>query len=109
MSEQSTSAKNPSVNIVLNVAADQVVVCAVSNQCGTVIARRTYNRVGQHSFKTMDPDFHAHEDNIGFEVAEYMDALELPVAIANMLPRNICPPPADLMKQIQGDRRASHD
>lgn len=55
-------------------------------------APRTANRTWRRgdlcgSWATLDRAWSEHEDNIGIELAEYMDALDLPDRVADMLPR----------------------
>jgi len=48
---------------------------------------RTWDRVGASSWKSRDPEWANHEDRVGVELTEYMDALELPTRVAAMLPQ----------------------
>ncbi len=77
--------------VVLVITADRIVQRA-DLQMGTgSSASRTWHRVGPGSWRSSDPEFLNAEDALGLELAEYMDALALPAAVANMLPRH----PAD--------------
>lgn len=64
-------------------------------------AQRTWVRQGAHSFQCMQRDFIAREDDLGLELAEYADALDLPVRVANMLPKAPCKMPAGVASTVR--------
>lgn len=78
--------------VVLVITADRIVQRAELQMGACSSATRTWVRAGAGGWRSRDPDFMATaEEALGYELAEYMDGLELPERVADMLPRH----PAD--------------
>ena len=76
------------IAVVATVITPNGITTTVQLRMGGVQAvQRTWMRAGRGSFQTHDPEFVTHEDRIGIELAEFADAIDLPVRVANMLPR----------------------
>lgn len=69
------------------ITADGITTTVQLRMGGVQAVQRTWTRCGRGSFQTHDPEFVSHEDRIGIELAEFADAIDLPVRVANMLPR----------------------
>lgn len=77
--------------IVITVRRDRIEQTARLVMGGTHTAARAWERAGAGSWKSRDPEFGLHEERLGLELTEYMDALELPARVAAMLPRPASP------------------
>lgn len=82
--------KAPMAVIVLTVQRDLITQTAHLVMGGMHTATRQWKRLGPGSWSSKDPEWMAHEDRIGVELAEYMDMLSLPSRIAAMLPHLPC-------------------
>jgi hypothetical protein len=72
----------------LVISRDRILVMGSLRMGSTQQVLRTWERAsGNSSWKTRDPEFIAHEHRIGLELAEFLDAIDLPGRVANMLPR----------------------
>lgn len=58
---------------------------------GEHVAMRTWTRVDAATWRSIDEDFAVHEDRIGIELAEFIDGIDLPSRVADMLPRQCSP------------------
>ncbi|MGO4222113.1 hypothetical protein AB4Y64_09715 [Lysobacter sp. TAF61] len=93
----------PMAVIVLTVQRDRIQQTARLVMGGTRSVQRTWERVGDRSWRSRDADWSEAEDRIGVELCEYMDAVSLPDRVANMLPR----PPASKVSSNAG-QEVSH-
>lgn len=64
--------------------------------------QRTWQRAGNHSFRSTQRDFIHREDQLGIELAEYADSLGLPVRVANMLPHAPSKMPEGVAAAVRG-------
>ena len=62
---------------------------------GLHAATRNFVRTGANSWHSRDPEFIAHDERIGIELAEFTDALDFPSRVADMLPRSPAKPTSD--------------
>lgn len=81
----------PMAVVVTVITADRITQRAHLHMGGIQSAAMDWHRVGASSWRTADSEFMQAEDRLGVELAEYMEALDLPTKVANMLPRR----PAD--------------
>ena len=77
----------PMAVVVMVITKDRITQHAHLHLGGLHIATREHVRTGAHCWKSRDPEFHTHEDRIGIELAEFVDALDFPGRVADMLPR----------------------
>ena len=85
----------PMAVVVMVITKDQITQHAHLHLGGFHPATRNFVRTGPSSWKSRDPEFLAHEDRIGIELAEFVDALDFPSRIADMLPRAPANPNSD--------------
>ncbi|HEY5804878.1 MAG TPA: hypothetical protein VIT90_14390 [Lysobacter sp.] len=95
----------PMAVVVITVQRDRIQQTARLVMGYPLTATRTWSRFGTHSWKSRDPEWSAHEDRIGIELVEYMDALDLPQRIADLLPR---PPSAGTDAAAKAAREVAH-
>lgn len=81
----------PMAVVVTVITANRITQRVHLHMGGVQSAARDWQRTGPGSWRTSDPEFIEAEDRLGVELAEYMEALDLPSRVANMLPRR----PAD--------------
>lgn len=76
----------PSAVIVITVHHDTITQCArlVLGESHTV--SRTWKRIGRGLWQSHEPEFLEAEERIGPELAEYLDGLDLPTGVADLLP-----------------------
>ncbi|HZH44282.1 MAG TPA: hypothetical protein VEY50_09395 [Lysobacter sp.] len=76
----------PMATVVITVLRDRITQTArlVLGRAQTVT--RMWTREG-NSWRSRDPDWGLQEERLGIELAEYMDALDLPTRVADLLPR----------------------
>ncbi|WP_254574432.1 hypothetical protein [Stenotrophomonas acidaminiphila] len=77
-----------SATVVMKITHDTITVLGALSMGQYIAERQCWARTGRGSFKqTSGPEeFVDREDAIGLELAEFMDSISLPVAVANMLP-----------------------
>ena len=81
--------QNPVLAVIVTVVtADKITQRAQLHMGGVHSAARDWHRVGAGSWRSKDADFIEAEDRLGVELAEYMDLLDLPTRVADMLPRH---------------------
>lgn len=74
--------------VVLHVTHDRIVMEARLMMGMAHVARREWHRTGTHGFRSDRGDLvDTHEERLGLELCEYVDRLELPVRVAEQLPR----------------------
>lgn len=66
---------------------------------------RRWDRITARTWRTNDPEFIAAEERIGLEMAEFLDSLDLPHKVADMLPR---PPAPGSTAAADAAREVSH-
>lgn len=76
-----------SVVVMLHVQRDRIAIIATLDMGGLHTVSRTWVAESPGVWRTRQPEFAAAEDRIGTELAEYLDALELPSRVARMLPK----------------------
>lgn len=54
---------------------------------GSQTVARSWHRRGKGTWESRDPEFIDAEERLGVELAEWLDAIDLPTRVANMLPR----------------------
>lgn len=81
----------PMAVVVTVITADRITQRAHLHMGGIQSAAMDWHRVGPSSWRTNDREFIESEDRLGPALAEYMEGLDLPSKVANMLPRR----PAD--------------
>lgn len=91
----------PMAVITITVQRDRIQETARLIMGGTRQASRSWERRGEHSWRSRDPDWSAHENRIGVELADYLDALSLPDRVAAMLPRPARMATAKASSQLQ--------
>lgn len=77
----------PLAVVVLSVQRDRIVQTARLVMGCSQTVTRSWDRTGTGSWKSRDPEWAEHEERIGVELTEYMDALPLPSRVAAMLPQ----------------------
>lgn len=80
-------AEPPMAVIVITVQRDRIQQTARLMMGGARAVSRTWDRTGRGSWRSRDLEWSAHENRVGVELVEYMDALSLPDRVAEMLPR----------------------
>lgn len=75
------------VVVMLHVRRDRIAVVATLDMGGVHAISRTWAREAAGVWRTTQPDFVAAEERIGVELAEYLDGLDLPTRVAEMLPK----------------------
>lgn len=91
--QQATTARpmpDPMATVSITIQRDTIIMTARLLMGGTRTVMRTWQRKGHAAWSSRDPDFIAAEERIGIELAEFIDAIDLPSKVADMLPR----PPA---------------
>ena len=73
--------------VMLHIHRDRVAVIATLDMGGHSTVSRTWSLDGSGAWRTRDPEFIAAEDRIGIELVEFLDNLELPFRVAQMLPK----------------------
>lgn len=96
---------HPSAVIVITVHHDTITQCArvVLGESHTV--SRTWQRIGRGLWQSHDPEFIEAEDRIGPELAEYLDGLDLPTDVADLLPRPAQNPGEGFARALEEVRR----
>lgn len=82
--------EEPLALVVVAVTRNRITVQAALHMGGHQLVQRRWDRVDNHgssAWSSRDPEFIAHEERIGIELAEFADAIDLPDRVANMLPR----------------------
>jgi hypothetical protein len=74
--------------VVLRITHDTITMTGTLNMGQHIAERQCWERTGRGSFKQASgpEEFVDQENTIGLELAEFMDGISLPVAVANMLP-----------------------
>ena len=85
----------PMAVVVMVITKDRITQHAHLHLGGLHAATRDFVRTGPESWKCRDPEFIAHDERIGIELAEFVDAIDLPSRVANMLPRVPANPTSD--------------
>jgi hypothetical protein len=73
--------------IMLHISRDRIAIVATLDMGGLQSVTRTFTRDPNGGWRTQQPNFIVAEERIGVELAEYLDALNLPTRVAAMLPR----------------------
>lgn len=76
-----------SVVVMLQIRRNRIALVATLDMGGLRTVSRTWSADADSGWRTRDPEFITAEDRIGVELAEYLDGLELPSRVAQMLPR----------------------
>lgn len=77
----------PHATVTIEVRRDQIHMRAALSMGSSVTATRDWNRDSNGGWRSKDQDFAARELTTGVEVAEFVDGIDLPTRIADMLPR----------------------
>lgn len=77
----------PHATVTIEVRRDQIHMRAALSMGSSVTATRDWHRDTGGAWRSKDPDFAARELTTGVELAEFVDAIDLPMRIADMLPR----------------------
>ena len=88
----------PMAVIVMVITKDHITQHAHLHLGGFHPSTRNFVRNGPNSWRSKDPEFIAHEQRIGIELAEFADALDFPSRVADMLPRVPANPTSDARK-----------
>lgn len=73
--------------VMLHIRRDRVALVATLDMGGLCTVSRTWSAESPGVWRTRDQEFIAAEDRIGVELAEYLDGLNLPFRVAQMLPK----------------------
>lgn len=73
--------------VLIHISRDRIAFTATLDMGGLQSVTRSFEPDPKGGWRTHQPDFIAAEERIGVELAEYLDALELPTRVAAMLPR----------------------
>ncbi|MFK3649310.1 hypothetical protein ACI2IY_12880 [Lysobacter enzymogenes] len=73
--------------VMLHIHRDRVALIATLDMGGHTTVSRTWVADGSGIWRSRDQEFNAAEDRIGVELAEYLDGLDLPFRVAQMLPK----------------------
>lgn len=88
---QATTAKGerrePMATVSLIVTRERVRLMGTLVMGGAQTVLRTWDRQANGMWKCRDPEFIAHEERIGIELAEFLDGMAFPFQVAAMLPR----------------------
>ena len=76
----------PMAVVVMVITKDRITQHAHLHLGGFHPTTRNFVRTGPNSWRSKDPEFIAHEQRIGIELAEFADGLPFPDRVANMLP-----------------------
>ncbi|MFC3549429.1 hypothetical protein ACFOLC_00195 [Lysobacter cavernae] len=79
--------RDSSVMVMLQIQRDSIAIVATLDMGGLHTVSRTWTADPRGGWRTQQPDFIAAEQRIGVELAEYLDALDLPARVARMLPK----------------------
>ena len=85
----------PMAVVVMVITKDHITQHAHLHMGGFHPATRNFLRTGPSSWRSKDPEFIEHEQRIGIELAEFVDGLDFPSRIADMLPRVPASPTTD--------------
>ena len=85
----------PMAVVVMVITKDQITQHAHLHLGGFHPTTRNFVRTGPNSWRSKDPEFIAHEQRIGIELAEFADGLPFPDRVANMLPSAPANPSSD--------------
>lgn len=100
-----TAQVEPMAVVVITIRRDRIEQVARLLMGGTHSASRVWERAGRCSWQSRDPDFGLHEERLGLELAEYMEALDLPTRVADMLPRPAQNPGEGFARALEEVRR----
>ena len=104
-----TSQPDCSAMVMVQIRRDRIAVVATLDMGGLQTVSRTWVLESPGVWRSHDQYFIAAEDRIGVELAEYLDALELPLRVARMLPRPASAAGATAMAEAAEEvRRARH-
>src|SRR5690606_13786156 len=81
------SSEDATAVIVISIQRDRIRQLVTLHMGSVLHAAREWSRIGTISWKSRDPDFVERESLLGLELAEFADSIDLPAAVANMLPR----------------------
>ena len=100
----------PYAVVVTVITRDSIRQQAILQMGGRHTASREFHRTGQWSWRATQNEFIAAEERIGLELAEYMDQLDLPTRVANMLPHANGTPHSDARRRAAEEVEAMrHD
>jgi len=77
--------------VLIHISRDRIAFTATLDMGGLQSVTRTFTADSKGGWRSQQPDFIAAEERIGVELAEYLDALDLPTRVAAMLPRPATP------------------
>lgn len=77
----------PMAVVVMVITRDRITQHAHLHLGGFHPSTRNFVRTGPNSWRSTDPYFTDHEQRIGIELAEFVDALDFPSRVADTLPR----------------------
>jgi len=77
--------------VLIHISRDRIAFTATVDMGGLQSVTRTFAADPKGGWRSQQPDFIAAEERIGVELAEYLDALDLPTRVAAMLPRPATP------------------
>lgn len=73
--------------VLIHISRDRIAFTVTLDMGGLQSVTRTFTPDPKGGWRSTQPDFIAAENRIGVELAEYLDALDLPTRVASMLPR----------------------
>lgn len=79
--------RDSSVIVMLQVQRDRIAIVATLDMGGVHAVTRTWSKESPGVWRSRQPEFAEAEERIGIELAEYLDALDLPTRVAAMLPK----------------------
>lgn len=100
-----TAQVEPMAVVVITIRRDRIEQVAQLLMGGIHSASRVWERAGRGSWQSRDPDFEMHEERLGLELAEYMEALDLPMRVADTLPRPAQNPGEGFARALEEVRR----
>lgn len=76
----------PHARVTFDIGHNSITTSVALNMGNTISASRTWCRTGKVSWSTVECDFAQRSPNLGAELAEFVDAIDLPTRVADMLP-----------------------
>lgn len=91
---EALQAVEPYAVVSITIRRDEITTRATLHMGHQFHAQQTERRQSQMFWRGVDPEWITHENTLGIELVEFLDGIDLPLRVADMLPR--APTPAGL-------------
>lgn len=76
----------PHARVTFDIGHNSITASVALSMGNTISASRTWARTGKVSWNSLECDFAQRRPNLGTELAEFVDGIDLPIRVADMLP-----------------------